>query len=123
MVRIQFSNPFLVVTNFCLGLPCGSFLLTLQGQMSSASYERRILESGMFAACLPKHPRSSCAHLHHSIAALPSQGFCPAPDIPCDHLMEACGKDLENEYLYPYVGTSQGFYTLTRTHIHSLRSC
>lgn len=54
----------------------------LAGQLSVSPSEGRVLGAGMFAACLP--PPSIRHHLPHRGGL--HHGFCPAPDVSCEHL-------------------------------------
>lgn len=96
-VGVQFFTPFLVFTDLCLGLPCGTvFCFSSRGKWLLLP----VREGSQKQVCvLPASQQhwSPSTLLHHWGRVL--QGLRPAPDISCVHLMEACGKDLENGYL------------------------
>ena len=72
----------------------------LAGQLSVSPSERRALEAGMFAACLPPASLTIC---------LTKAGSSKASALLPMFLVSTCRKDLGNRYLVPSCGKFPGF--------------
>lgn len=93
---MQFSTPCPLATALCLGLPWTTgFFFSPGGQMTSASYERRVLEAAYVCRLPPKSIWSSSlrppAPLRQTLT-----GCLACSQYSYERLTETNGRDLEN---------------------------